>query len=896
MKFTGQFRDRDNNLIQVDILNGDQTKVVEIGGNNSGVLFSGDPVIIEQGNDDMFSHVIKTSCEINLLINEYLPELYSNNARSTKVTVRKNGIVVFAGFAEPLTYEQPYIGRLQEFTINALCGLSTLQNYNFKNATAKNFDTIQKGAGVSTFKEIINDALGGILNVDANSDVRSHVYYDGSKGITDSRLSNVFDDLSVSDMCFSGKEFDDIMNTEETLETVLKYLNLHIVQYGLDYYIFDWDSIKKKNTSWVDIMTGEALTTSPETITLTSAMHSSDDTSITVGECFNQVQLNVKIDNVDEIITSPLDTDSLTSLYSNKQKYMTEIISEGEGKTAFGAFKAMITGGTTTYEDAKKIDWYARVLDNKNWKLYIDPANGTTIDSLYQYDTINGRRVYKNMQDVFKRMRYSTLYPCIIEMGSVSKNVGKQDDNDPVSQVGTSNYLFIPINGNENDSNPSPSDNVLQSRSGIIEYVGSSAGISLSPSDTGTTNYIVFEGKMMLQPIQKETAYYSVLRNKYTSNPNSEEYFHVTVPSDNNGDGRYYTRKWYNQTYPTDIPTEGQYLVGEHSLQPWTEDKANHLYQYNYTRMVGLSAADATDKFKKLPILECELIIGNKRLVETDMDMYGNSTFRWVTIGEEPTVFGEKVKTFTLGVNPKLQDWIIGTEFDMQNTLNVEDGVDAKGTAIPIKYNDKLSGAIIFRILGPVNLVWNDIVRRHPSFWRHTKYTENDRVILSHLENIIIRDFTCKIYSNNGGLSTLEDKDLIYVSAETDDYVESKDDLEFNIYTQLTSEESFDLGVKQSTSMNAVSNNFDDVPLRSIYNKNTALSSKPEEQYVAQAYNILKDPAITMQCTLHTDRANISPWNIYHSNPLNRDMAVISMSMNLKNNDTTLKMRQLWSE
>ena len=35
MKFTGQFRDRDNNLIQVDILNGDQTKVVEIGGNNT---------------------------------------------------------------------------------------------------------------------------------------------------------------------------------------------------------------------------------------------------------------------------------------------------------------------------------------------------------------------------------------------------------------------------------------------------------------------------------------------------------------------------------------------------------------------------------------------------------------------------------------------------------------------------------------------------------------------------------------------------------------------------------------------------------------------------------------------------------------------------------------------
>jgi hypothetical protein len=69
--------------------------------------------------------------------------------------------------------------------------------------------------------------------------------------------------------------------------------------------------------------------------------------------------------------------------------------------------------------------------------------------------------------------------------------------------------------------------------------------------------------------------------------------------------------------------------------------------------------------FKKLPILECELIIGNKRLVETNIDTYGNSTYQWVKIGEEPTIDGEKKTTFSLGIDPKIGDMIIGDEFDI---------------------------------------------------------------------------------------------------------------------------------------------------------------------------------------------------------------------------------------
>ena len=51
--------------------------------------------------------------------------------------------------------------------------------------------------------------------------------------------------------------------------------------------------------------------------------------------------------------------------------------------------------------------------------------------------------------------------------------------------------------------------------------------------------------------------------------------------------------------------------------------------------------------------------------------------------------------------------------------------LETEGTAIPITKDDALSGAVVFRILGPINLTWNDITRRHKTWFRHTKWYNN---------------------------------------------------------------------------------------------------------------------------------------------------------------------------
>ena len=544
---------------------------------------------------------------------------------------------------------------------------------------------------------------------------------------------------------------------------------------------------------------------------------------------------------------------------------MTEYISEGNNINANAAFFNMLHNRDTSYSECRTVDWYLQAMYNKNWN-FVTPKGDFT--DLCEFSN----NVYINQWKIPKYLKDNQIIPCLFKMGSVEKKPITKD-NSPTSKIDMSSYLFISINGNGDDSeaNHSPSDLTLQNRSGMIEYIGNNSGGVFSPTDDATTNYLVFSGKLCLMPIQKETDKYSTLINNDIGS-----YLYKTVPSDNNKKGRYYTRKWY---------TSKDTYLNAISLHPWTKDKANHDLQYNYT-----SKGDSTDKFCKLPVLECELLIGNKRLIETNIDIYGNSTFKWVEIGKEPIIDGDKVTTFSLGINPKIGDKIIGDEFAIQNTIDYTMNLETEGTAIPITKADALSGAVIFRILGPVNLTWNDITRRHKTWFRHAKYVDNTKFVLSHLENIIIKDFECKIYSDQSGND--EDNDLIYMSNETDKFVNKKDDTEFKFITQLSSVECVQKGIKNSVNLNAVINTNTRTPLESIYNATTNETAKPEEHYINQYYLAYSKPKIIMETDLH-DTDDISIQNIFHSDVLKRNFFVQSISRDLREASAHIKLKEI---
>lgn len=893
MYIHGEFRDKDNNRIEVKILNGDRSEEMVIGEN--GLFFTDDPVAIEQENDDTFNTIITKSASINLLTDNYIGgELFADNARSVKVVIEKNSIVQFMGYVEPNSFNQPYTSPLDDFTINCTDCLATLSYYNYSNTKLSNYNEKKASASTVTFRQLITDALEPFRELATLPTIPHYpnIYVMDIKGTTASRKAMLYDDLSVSELNFYGDDFDDVWTYEDVINEVMQYTNMHIIQSNGDFYIFDWDGIKAQITDWHNLSDGSIYSTTSKTIKLTSDMHSDSDTNITVSDVFTQVQVKCDLKDQSDIIESPLSSDNLVSPWRSRNIFMTEYISEGEGITAYNAFKNIVLGKSTDYEQAKKIDWYLQVLDNPSWK--IDTFNGSTIQETLP-STCPPDAPWRNQYLVPKYLKDNSLSPCIFRMGSIEKKYGGTKDNSPIPKLDMSNYLYISVNGNETDTeaNVKPSSTDIQNHSNMLEYTGGQGGGMFSPTDDQTTNYLVFSGKMLLQPIQKETDTfqncYDNLLNDKVNEDGAPWYWHKTVPSDNNGDGRYYTRKWYVQH--NDGDGDGQYLKNELSLQPWTKDKANHQFKYNYT-----AAWDGTDKYKKLPVLECELIIGNKRLIEKNIDIYGNSTFEWVTIGNEPTITDEdgneyKLTTFTLGVDPKIGDYIIGDEFNLQNTISFTMNIDAEGTAIPIRKDDALSGAVIFRILGPINLTWNDITRRHPTWFTHTKWDTNTRFILSHLENIIIKDFECKIYTDNGGNDQLnEDNDLIYLSTENEQFINKKDDIEFKFITQLSNEECLAKGIKNTVNLNSIINSNTNLPLTTLYNSLTADNAKAEEHFINSVYNEYSRPKIVMESTLKNDVCN---WlYLYNSKVLKKNFYPIKINQNLKDNTATISLRE----
>ena len=895
----GTFKNINNDTISVEIINnsieGNQVNIGE-----DGLFFSGDPIQIETNVDDTFEHIIKKTATINLVTSSYVGNLFfAENSRSVSVEINKGNECLFYGFVDPNTFSQPFTSPLDGFSINCIDCLTTLQYFNYNNTTIRDFETKKKTASTVSFFDILT-------NMFDSSILKGNIYYDKSKGLTSGTTQNVFENLGISESVIYGDEFDNIWTQEQTLKEMLQYLNLHIIQEGKNYFIFDWNTIKNRRTTWINLITKSNYSLSPTQITLLNTMHSDNNTTITIADVYNQIQVKDDLQGYSTIIESPLEKDDLSSLYTGKQLYMTEYISEGNGDHARDAMEDMVNGLATNYEDASQIDWYIQAMHNSNWNCYIN-GNRTLVDTLAEQD---GDK-YINQWKIARYLRQHPCVPYIFNLGSVEKKA-KNDDNAPVGKISMSPYLYISINGNETDNEQThtPSDSTLESLAPILEYVGSSSGGAFSPVEDDTTNYLVFSGKILLQPIVYESSSDGATRtNNYqdivTNGCRKDEGQAPTAPSyngtsvwgqsnnvksDNNGDGRYYTRKFYTIVDPRDTEPY-QYLTdGTCGIQPWTEDKSAHGYEYNYS-----ATGNSNDLYSKVPVIECELIIGNKRLIETNIDEYGNSTFEWVTLGQEPTqiIDGETytISTFSLGFNPKIDDFIIGDEFDIQNTITYQMNIDAEGTAIPITKSDALSGAIIFRVLGPVNTIWNEITRRHPTWFRHTRWSSNSHFILAHTENIIIKDFECKVYSDNGLYEVSNEQNLIYLSDETDRYINKKDDITFKFITQLGGSEAYEKGITSGVNVNAVVDMTTNLPLTQLYNATTQETAKPEEHYVDAYYMEYSTPKIMMETQLHKVN-NINMFNIYHSNPLGKNFFVQSMGLDVRMNNANITLKQ----
>ena len=897
MYIHGSFLSQQSDTITVHIVTGnDRTQTIEIGTEKADVYFSEDPAEIENEVNDTFDVLLRNSAKIRLLCGNLIKNLFSTSCRDAVVNIYKNEKCVFAGFIEPQTLSQSYNERWDELELNCVDVLSALRYSKYKNVGALGviYAFVKAEAAQRSFYDIATEILQGVTEgLDILGGQNIKFWYDGSKAI-DAQTANryqIFRQLSISDLLFLGDDESDVWQQDEVLEELLKYLNLHIVQDGFNFYIFSWESVKATPDKiiWHDIVENTTKQTAQQAVTIALGNVADCDTTISIDEVYNQLLLTAKVEDIESVIESPLDDDLLVSPYSNKQKYLTEYSSDGEGKSAYNAFYAMTHDQKTTYGAGAITDWYVQVMRNKQWTF---PMKGDTDIDIVDYFGSEGTN-----QHAFPDWLGQAPGAAIMALGSVKINTAN-DDNSPTSKVNMTNYLVVSVNGNgiDNDENKTyPSVADIQKNIPYAVYTGNKAGGVFSPSDEKTTNYIVLSGKVILNPIMRRTNTYTNLHNKEWHGglpiglkENEIYVWHQTVPSRNNGDGRYYTRQYWQAETPD---KEVSWHEGADSgFYPYTGEGPEE-YEFKYS-----AVGDSTDTISKVAVLACMLVIGDKCVVETGTD--GQTTdFVWQKYKERSECQSDDEyyqQCFTIGFDPKIGDKLVGTEFSIQNNIDYKMGIDAEGIAIPITKGDKISGQVRFMILGPVNATWDVITRRHPTFFRHTKWSSSSVPLLAHVSSILIKSFEVKVYSDNGLISNgNDDNDIIYMSDTKETFVNKKDDLEFKINSALTATECAQLGVSNTVKLSTPLNISTGDGVLEVYDRNGNVKAKPEQIYVDSYYTEYHRPRIVMEQKLRDIDNVVSLFNHYRHEALGKEFFVQGIGRNLIEGRADLTLKEI---
>lgn len=893
MYYHGSFATQTGETVTVHILTGGtKTQETEINNPGSDILFTTDPVHIESSVNDTFDHLLRSSASIRLLTKNFVSDFFCTSCMDAVVNIYRDGKCVFAGFIEPQAYSQPYNETYDELELSCIDILSALQYSNYRNAGGPGviYDSIKADAQNRSFLDIIKDILGSVSeSADITDTGETDILYDGSKHLgPDMDPYGILSQIEIPELLFLSESEDQVWTNEAVLEEILRYLNLHIIQEGLRFYLFSWETITGGATiPWYGLLTRTQEATVRKTADISPGNVASDDTSISIADVFNQISLTCELKEIQDIIEDPLG-DNLTSPYTNKQKYMTEYSSDGEGATAVHAFCDMINGKSTDYEGGTITDWYVQVKNNPNWKF---PLFNGTGDLIEQYCS-DGR----NQQDLPNALGFQSLLAngtkaALLSFGKVEEKTD-HTDNSPISRIDMEDCLCISVNGNgiEDGDACRPSELDLQQGCPCAVYEGAISGGVLSPADDDTTNYIVISGKIVLNPIMKFSKDYKTLKENLEGGMMPESFlWHHTVPSRNNEDGRYYTQKYYKAATPLLDPVWDPDT--SRGLCPFT-DTGEQLYEFKYSAI-----GDNTDKISKVAVLACMLTIGDKCLVETGTD--GQITdFEWRPYKTREQCADDDEyyqQCFTIGFDPKIGDKLIGTKFDIQNNISFRLGLDAEGMAIPIKKGNRLSGQVRFMILGPVNTMWDDVTRRHRTWFRRTKWTSTSVPLLPHVSSIFIDNFSMKLYSDNGLIMNLEDNDLVYMSDTKEKFANPKDDITFRICSALTREERQELGVSETARLSTPLNTATKTGLLSIYDRNTGEQAKPEQLYVDSYYREYHKPRVLMEQKIEERSGDVGLFNLYrHPAMPGKTFFVQGLSRNLMEGYAQITLKEIW--
>lgn len=851
MLYIGKTEGGDGRIVTVEIeTGGDRTQTIRLDTGDIKIA-DGNSITITGETNDILDPALRHSAKVTLLTREFIPDMFRKDPLSAKVLIKSGDAVLFRGYVLPRTYSQKYSAIYEELEVNCVDCISVLENLKWRGVGASGTDwgAERKDCGMLTIREVITQAL-------SMSEDEPVIEWCAGIPLMSAGGSSALDGIKVDERLFMGESEEDTWTALEVLQETLRYLNLHITQEGGKFYVFTWDYIKG----------------------LTSKAINSDncygtDTSIEIGETFNVISVECDAEEVEEIIPDPFDDSKLTSPYDRRTWYCQEFTYDREkaSEEADVAWRDLLMGGKYPQVKSEAVwrrDWWVRVMEAEGWNFYCRQAghvwDGTfpaAGDARLYYPTRIANAEYENRvpDDI------SLVNGAAVLRVSTGKTEYKPTDNGVATDLTTRDVFVVGVGGTgyDPDKTGTFADPAAENNAAMPRAIYTGEAVTLSPEDGKVTRYLDISGKITLAPLLRSMHSWKEFSDKVTAEGTQFDWFNYLTQSENfckvgEDKLRYLMRRYFESRKPVvDDSFEGGFITVNAAADGGASRKGLDMFESSeapkflkYERLFTATGVDTFDTVSKLGVLECMLIVGNKCLVEVGANGrpgdYEWRTFKEMSACADAAEF--YAQSFTIGIDPKIGDFIIGTEFDIKKNMPYIKGLDIKGTAIPISKSDHLSGKVRFAILRPCDIWWKDrdciIYARNGDLYIEAR---PDGVHVNEFVSAIwIEDFSVKVVTDNGGADPLDENDLVYMSDTDESFCNPMDAVQFKICSGLTADELAELGVpdriRTATAIDASTG----AAVTSVYDPALETTGKPEQIYVDYYYREMHEPRLMM--------------------------------------------------
>lgn len=867
MRYIGSFADIYGRVVTVEIENDEPGADIRL--DTGGIRFDTAGVTTETSYNDEYDTLMRESCTVKLVVDSPIFALYSRGVLDNRIRVTRDGEPIFTGYVEPQAYTQPFVKVRDTLEVCCIDVFSALQYCLWGDVAAPGviWEEERVKAGPETVGDILRTVFGKTapdMAVNITSDL-----------LTADQSTSIADGVMIDTSVFFGDDEESTWTLEEVADAVLTYFNLRACVAGDHIEVYHPDTLGTADEKTIDRST------------TWDATH-----TIEIMETYNRLKLTCERMETEAVIPQPLEDGALMPMFPYPELITTEYWAYG----AFDFLRIAGFGGSAWNEQViykgGEINHWFRVMKANGWKMRNRYGMYTGGES--QRELVNG------VQD-----SHGALF---MEVTTGKDEYDSQNNAIP-DKADEGRYLVIGVGGfgKNGETYLNNMGQCIKSAMPCATYEGVTA--TLSPSDDETTRYIVFDGSIRLNPRHNPGLSYDQLATKVHVVPDGngnpllswddisqcmEDYDTSKEDAKAAVDGeegkRYYTRRYWHTDTPGGEPENIDGItVPDYGINPMEDDDFFSRYEYKYS-----AHGDGNDRMRKLPLLSCMLIVGDKCVVESkhtgEIDDY-----RWVkykTLAECKDEDEYYAQSFILGVDPKIGDKIIGPSRDITNNIHYSLHLGVKGTAIPVRASDNVGGPVKFMILGPYNAIWDDITRVHPTLFRHTQWSTNPVPLLSHVSAIWIKDFNVKIVSDNA-FRDVEDGDLVYVSDTDEEYVNRKDDLNFRFCSALTPEERTALKVRDMVCRNTPIDVTTGNGLLEIYDALRDVTGKPEQLYLDWHWRKSHRARVTLTHGMKDIGGQLDRFICYRHGALpDKRLLVDGISRNLREGSATVQLTE----